>query len=115
MKKDTYKACSAFGNYTVAILRIAENYEQLASGLQDICEEAEDLQIVTIQDKVYKIDFSLGGDWKYLATVCGIESATAEYSCIWCKCSKSQRADLGPSQTPAKEPEPHKKLKKSQC
>lgn len=44
-------------------------------------------------DKVYNIQFFLGGDWKYLATICGIESATAEYSCIWCKCSKSQRAN----------------------
>ena len=92
--EERHKACSVLGNYTVAILRIAEDYEQLASGLQDICEEAEDLQIVTIQDKIYRINFFLGGDWKYLATVCGIESASAEYSCIWCKCSKSQRADL---------------------
>lgn len=92
--EERHKACSAFGNYTVAILRIAEDYEQLASGLQDICEEAEDLQIVTVQEKIYRIDLFLGGDWKFLATVCGIESATAEFSCIWCKCSKSQRADL---------------------
>ena len=82
--KEKHKACSA-------ILKIAEDYEKLGSGLQDICEEAADLQIVTIQDKVYNIKFFLGGDWKYLATICGIESASAEYSCIWCKCPKSQR------------------------
>ena len=89
--EEKHKACSVFGNYSLAILKIAEDYEELSSGLQDICEEAADLQMVTIQDKIYNIKFFLGGDWKYLATICGIESASAEYSCIWCKCPKSQR------------------------
>ena len=61
------KACSVFGNYSVAILKIIENYEELASGLQDICEEAVDLQVVSIQGKIYSITFFVGGDWKYLA------------------------------------------------
>ena len=39
----------------------------------------------------YEIDFLLGGDWKFLACVCGIDSATATYSCIWCTHSKSER------------------------
>ena len=51
------------------------------------------MEVVSIQGKIYNIKFFLGGDWKYLATICGIESATAEHSCIWCKCSKSQRAN----------------------
>ena len=33
---------------SVGILKIIENYEELASGLQDICEEAVDLQVVSI-------------------------------------------------------------------
>ena len=28
-----------------------------------------------------------------LATVCGIECANAEYSCIWCKCPKKKQSD----------------------
>ena len=46
--------------HLVIILKIAEEYKELSSGLQDICEEAADLQIVTIQDKVYNIKFSPG-------------------------------------------------------
>ena len=88
------KAYSVFGNYTVAILKATETYDELALGLQDICEEAKDLEVLTIEGNVYKIIFFLGGDWKFLATVCGIESASAEYSCIWCKCSKSQRSNM---------------------
>ena len=65
------------GNYTIAILKITESYDELALGLQDIYEEAKDLEVLTIEGNVYKILFFLGGDWKFLATVCGIESASA--------------------------------------
>lgn len=41
--------------------------------------------------KVQKlIDFMLGGDWKFLACVCGLDSASSKYSCIWCICSKDK-------------------------
>ena len=33
----------------------------------------------------------MGGDWKFLAIVTGIDSAKADFACIWCKCAKSQR------------------------
>ena len=77
------RAQSPLGNHVVLILKISENYEELL-GLSDICEEAKDLEFVTIKDKVYKIVLYLGGDWKFLATLCGIESATSQFACIWC-------------------------------
>ena len=88
------KGYSVLGNYTIAILKITESYDELALGLQDIYEEAKDLEVLTIEGNVYKILFFLGGDWKFLATVCGIESASTVYSCIWCKCPKSQRSNM---------------------
>ena len=36
----------------------------------------------------------MGGDWKFLAIVMGIDSARSEYACIWCKCSKEERANM---------------------
>ena len=81
---------AAAGNHSLAILNRAETYEELAAGLNDLIEEAEDLQVVTVGDKVYQTEFFLGGDWKFLALVCGIDSANAEHSCIWCKCPKHQ-------------------------
>lgn len=87
-------ACSASGNHTIAILKVAENYDELAAGLEDIIKEATDLEVLTINDKVFKLQFFLGGDWKFLAVVCGLESATSEYACIWCKCPKGQRWDM---------------------
>ena len=88
------KAYSVLGNYTVAILRTSEEYDKLVLGLEDICNEAKDIEMLTIEGTVYRILFFLGGDMKFLATVCGIEQANAKYSCIWCKCPTEKRSDM---------------------
>ena len=31
------------------------------------------------------MDFYLGGDWKFLAMVTGIDAVSSTYACIWCK------------------------------
>jgi len=36
----------------------------------------------------------LGGDWKFLALVCGLNAANADYSCIWCKCHSKDRWNM---------------------
>lgn len=87
-------ACSASGNHTIAILKVNEDYDELAAGLEDVVKEAEDLEVLTINGRVFNINFFLGGDMKFLAIVCGLECATCEHSCIWCKCPKAQRWDM---------------------
>ena len=62
--------------------------------MADIISEANDIKVLTIQHQVYTIQFYLGGDLKFLAIACGIESATAQHACVWCKCNKSQRSDM---------------------
>lgn len=88
------KAQSITGNYSLAILQTSESYDDLANGLQDICNEAKDIQVLAVGEKVYRIQFFLGGDLKFLALVCGIEAANADHSCIWCKCPKDKRSDM---------------------
>ena len=83
-----------FGNYGVAILKASDNYEELQAGLEDICSAAKDMDIVTVEDQVHRIQFYLGGDLKFLALVCGIESADAVHACVWCKCPKGQHSDM---------------------
>ena len=78
----------------------AESYEELLAGLEDICEKAKDLNVITISGKVYNTVLYLGGDWKFLATVCGIESATSEFACIWCKYPKEKRFDMALEMVP---------------
>ena len=53
------RACSAFGNHSLAILKVSEKYEELVAGLEDICTEAKDLEVITVREKVYKIQFFL--------------------------------------------------------
>lgn len=31
---------------------------------------------------------------KFLAIACGIESANAKFSCVWCKCPSDERWDM---------------------
>ena len=88
------KVYSVLGNYSLAILKIGEKYEELAAGLQDIIAEAENCEVVNVDDKVYNIEFYLGGDLKFLAIVCGIDAANADHACIWCKCPKEKRDDM---------------------
>ena len=35
----------------------------------------------------------LGGDWKFLACICGLGAATSTYPCIWCKCPLYDKYD----------------------
>ena len=46
---------------------------------------------------VYHLEYFLGGDWKFLACVCGIGAANAENACVWCICPKLKRYDTSKS------------------
>ena len=59
------------GNHCLAIFRAPENYESLKCALSDIIEEVSSLQFISVNGQQYKIEFYMGGDWKYLATVTG--------------------------------------------
>lgn len=61
-----------FGSHTVAILKLTEIYEDLAAGLAGICDEAKDIEMLKVNEKVFKVEFYLGGDLKFVAVVCGI-------------------------------------------
>ena len=86
------KAHSLVGNHSLGIFKVCESdYNALCEALQDIIMEANNLNNITINGIEYNIEYFLGGDMKFLALVCGIESATSIHSCIWCKCPKDQR------------------------
>jgi len=88
------RAQSASGNHVFAILKTTEGYDEILAGLQDICDEARDIEVISIDQKVYQVTWFLGGDWKFLALVCGLDNASSNFSCIWCKCPKSKRSDM---------------------
>lgn len=47
-----------------------------------------------VDGESYELEFCLGGDWKFLALVCGLNAANSDYSCIWCKCPSVNRWDM---------------------
>ena len=60
------------GNYVLAILKTKENYDSIRISLEDLRKEMEDLKEITVNEKKNNIEYFLGGDWKFLATVCGL-------------------------------------------
>jgi len=69
------KASTAKGNYMLAIVKAQDDYEGIRDSLNDLREEMASLAFITCQDVSFKIEYFLGGDWKFLATVCGIGPA----------------------------------------
>lgn len=77
------KVYLAAENHCVAIIKELESYESLKPALQNIIEDVQSLKSLSINGAIYTIEYYLGGDWKFLAMVTGIDSASCEYECIW--------------------------------
>ena len=85
------RAMADKGNYCLAILKIKENYNEIRHGLEDLINDMRVLNEITVNGRMLRVIYYLGGDWKFLACVCGIGAANSEYACIWCICSKKER------------------------
>ena len=51
------------------------------------------LDSITCENRTFRIEYFLGGDWKFLATVCGLGPANRDFACIWCLCPRTLRYD----------------------
>ena len=92
---DDISSGSFEGNHILVIAKCEENYDSLSLALTDIVNEVEELQKsgIEVEGVLYHADFYLGGDWKFLALITGINSASGCYACIWCKCPAEQWYD----------------------
>ena len=86
-------AYSAAGNHCIAIFKELESYDSLKLCLQDIIRDVKQLTRINIGEIEFEIMYFLGGDWKFLAMITGIDLATATHACIWCKCPAIERHD----------------------
>lgn len=84
---------SADDNHIIALIHCQEKYPEISAAVKDIAEEIAQIDTIKIGQYEFKIEFMLGADWKFLAMSVGIESATADYFCIWCKCKADERYD----------------------
>ena len=52
------------------------------------------LSTIVVDGHEFTVNLYLGGDWKFLAVLCGIDAVNAHYSCIWCKCPSNERHNM---------------------
>ena len=51
------------------------------------------METITVREQEFAIKYFIGGDWKFLAMITGIDSASSTYACIWYKCPSLERHD----------------------
>ena len=78
------KAMADKGNYSSAIIKIKEDYDNIREALTDIVADMKSLNSIVFDGRQVNIQYHLGGDWKSLACVCGIGAANSNFGCIWC-------------------------------
>ena len=81
------------GNYVLALIKTTETYDNIRESLADLRMEMSNLKEISVNNCTYQTEYFLGGDWKFLALVCGLGRANEDYACVWCKCPKQQRWD----------------------
>ena len=62
----------------VAIVKTTETYENLKESLADLKTEMAQLKEIEVDNVKYKIEFFLGGDWKFLACICSLGPANPQ-------------------------------------
>jgi len=85
----------ANGNYTLGMFEIQqENYKELSICLKEIFDEIETIDEIEVNHKSYRLKKFLGGDWKFMACVLGLNAANSKYPCLWCTCASKEFHDL---------------------
>ena len=85
---------TAKGNRTLAILNGKEDYSSLKKSFGSIFSEINSMITeakITVGDTEVETDFFLGGDYKFILVMLGLNGATANYACAWCKIHKDDR------------------------
>ena len=70
------------GNYVLAIVKTKDDYDGLTKSFHDLKTAMVMLKSVTVGNDTIPLEFFLGGDWKFLATICGIGPAKQDHACI---------------------------------
>ena len=78
----------------LAIIKTEETYDNLKESLSDIKTEMAQLNEIEVDNVKYEIEYFIGGDWKFLACICGLGAANQDYTCIWCKCPREERYNV---------------------
>lgn len=87
---ETDRCKTASGHYVIGMFQIEkESHEELKNCLSTFFEKLDNLNNVGN----IPVEKFLGGDWKFLSSFVGINSANSNYPCIWCCCHKDKFYD----------------------
>lgn len=84
----------AKGNRTLAILNGKEDYSSMKESFGGIFSEINSMITeakIMVSNTEIETEFFLGGDYKFILTMLGLNAATANYACAWCKIHKDDR------------------------
>ena len=76
---------AAKGNHTIAVVNGCEKYETLKVAFKDVFTEINSFieqRFINVNGQKVKLEFFLGGDYKFLVTVMGLKGATSLYACL---------------------------------
>jgi len=71
---NTANGCFLIGIYTIK----EESYEEIKESLEQVISELSNLKEITIDNKTYNINYFLGGDLKFIASVLGLSTNFAK-------------------------------------
>ena len=81
---------AAKGNFSLGVFEIVkESYDELKSCFAELIPMLKNIETFKIDDNIFKIEFYLAGDLKFLSNVLGINAANSNFACPWCKCHKT--------------------------
>ena len=84
-------AKNARGNHIVCLIKGGENYNLLKYGLKETIDEIKDLNSIKYNGSQITIKWFLGGDYKFLLCVSGLDSANSTHPCLWCITDKNSK------------------------
>jgi len=61
--------------------------------LNEIIQQLKRIRSIKIEGNDYFIDWTLGGDLKWLAMINGINAANSNHPCIWCLWNQNTEFD----------------------
>lgn len=87
------KTCT--GNHLVSLFKGPEKYDILSWALEDLRKTITETQSINVpgHSNPISITWFLGGDYKFILASLGLDAATANYACAWCKIHKNDRGD----------------------
>jgi hypothetical protein len=75
---------SVFGNYTIGVGEIKEQYGALTDPFKFIMDSIRELKRYYFNGRFYEVDYFFGADMKFLLEVNGLKAANSNYPCLWC-------------------------------